>query len=329
MAGTTSISWTDKTWNPLRGCSAKSAGCTHCYAQKMAGRFSGPGHPYEGLVRKTTQGYKWTGEVRLVEKDLEVPLRWKTPTSIFVNSMSDLFHESVPDQWIDRIFAVMAMAHRHQFQVITKRPERMQAYFTPMTATTEGRVRLSDAAFHLRGTIAEHAVRQRVYRDWPLPNVWLGVSVENQATADERIQWLLQTPAAVRFVSYEPALGPVNFCSLDGGGGYRYSALSVGPPFGHYQYHAKIDQIIVGGESGPKARAFELPWALTVREQCQATGTAFFMKQVGSNAHTGCVGNNGHTLHTHHTHYATKHRAGADPQEWPEALRVQQFPSGV
>src|SRR6185295_14646626 len=128
MADKSKIEWTDATWNPIRGCSVVSEGCRHCYAMQVAARFSDKGQAYEGLAYRNESGAHWTGKVRLIEEHLEDPLRWKRPRRIFVNSMSDLFHESIPDEWIDRVFSVMAMAPQHTFQILTKRPERMKAW---------------------------------------------------------------------------------------------------------------------------------------------------------------------------------------------------------
>jgi len=172
------IQWTEKTWNPLVGCSRVSEGCRHCYAERTAFRLAACGRPqYKGLTKKTKNGeIHWTGKVRLLESALDKPLHWKKPSRIFVNSMSDLFHEKAEDSWIEHIFSVMAEAPQHTFQVLTKRPERMLEWI-------------------------------RRARPVPLPNVWLGVSVENQEMAEERLPLLIQTPAAVRWVSYEPAPG--------------------------------------------------------------------------------------------------------------------------
>ncbi|EQD41740.1 Phage Gp37Gp68, partial [mine drainage metagenome] len=193
MGDRTGISWTDATWNPLRGCSRVSAGCVHCYAEIVAARFSGPDQPYEGLLHPITHG--WNGQLRFVEGALEQPLRWSRSRLIFVNSMSDLFHENVPDDWIDRIFAVMALAPRHTFQVLTKRPERMLAYLGQLTDNREHAIGAQMLAIS-RG-------RDPGLPELPLPNVWLGVSVEDQAAADVRIPLLLQCPATVRWLSCE------------------------------------------------------------------------------------------------------------------------------
>lgn len=171
----TKIQWTDETWNPVRGCSLVSAGCANCYAMKQAHRFGGTDKPYEGLTEIGPQGPRWTGKIRLVPEALWEPLHWKTPRRIFVNSMSDLFHKDVPDHFLAQVGEVIQQAQRfgHTFQILTKRPQRMRDYLQKNGRT-------------------------------PLHNAWFGVSVEDQATADERIPLLLQTPAATRFISVEP-----------------------------------------------------------------------------------------------------------------------------
>lgn len=194
----TTIQWTDKVWNPVRGCSRVSRGCEHCYAERIAARFSGPGQPFYGFAtdRSIIPGSprggvagRWTGDVELVPEKLEEPLHWKKPRRVFVDSMSDLFHEKLSNEDISRVFDVMNRASQHTFQVLTKRPARMFAW------ADGGLSAGAWPALNIR----------------PSPNVWLGVSVEDQKTADKRIPLLLQTPAALRFVSYEPALGPVDF----------------------------------------------------------------------------------------------------------------------
>ena len=258
MGAKSKIEWTDASWNPIRGCSRVSEGCRNCYAERVAARFSGPGKPYEGLAVMKSDGPHWTGEVRLNEEALELPLRWRKPRKIFVNSMSDLFHESVPDEWISKVMRIMTVCiGRHTFQILTKRPERMLAWYTGPQP------RLSAV----------------------LPHVWLGVSVEDQATADERVPLLLQTPAAVRWVSYEPALGPVSLQwrwvshgkPLGGG-----PACNVLRPWEEPQPLPALDWIVVGGESGPRARPMHPDWARSVRDQCLAAGVPFFFKQWGA-----------------------------------------------
>ena len=295
--GDTKIQWCDATWNPLRGCSRVSEGCRHCYAERVAARFSGPGLPYEGLTRDG----RWTGEVRFVETHLLDPLRWKRPRRIFVNSMSDLFHERVPDEWIDRIFAVMALAPRHTFQILTKRPERMREYLSTTRGPGNTPSRIIRAAQATQKP--ERAMLRGEYAHdvgWPLRNVWIGVSVEDQATAEARVPLLLQTPAAVRFVSYEPALGPVDFTDLvierSAGAETHFDALTCdvgadddGPYLGR-----TLDWIIVGGESGQNARLFDVEWARRTRDACKRAGVAFFYKQGGASNRCAHDSNGGH-----------------------------------
>lgn len=263
--GNTSIEWTDKSWNPIRGCSVVSEGCRNCYAMQVAARFSGDdpktGKPlaYKGLAYRNESGAHWTGEVRLIEEHLDDPLRWRKPARIFVNSMSDLFHESIPDEWIHKIFQVMYDAKQHVFQVLTKRPERM--------------LRVISNSVYLTNA--------------PLENVWLGVSIEDQETADKRLPLLLHTPAAVRWVSAEPLLGPINLerwlcscpvkCEMDSG--------SI--PCSSDGY---LDWLVVGGESGPRARPMNPAWASSLRDQCVAAGVPFFFKQWGAWGETATLG---------------------------------------
>jgi protein gp37 len=277
------IEWTDRVWNPVRGCSLVSPGCTNCYAMRQAHRFNAKGQPYERLTRTTERGPVWTGDIRLVLAALEEPLRWKKPSRVFVNSMSDLFHEGAPDEFIDQVFGVMGTCRRHTFQVLTKRPERMRDYL-----------------------IANHA------RGSDTPNVWLGVSAENQATADERIPILLQTPAAVRFVSTEPLLEPVDIRRwIVGCNDYR------DPP-----EHAGIHWVIVGGESGPNARPCNVEWIRDIVRQCKAAGVRVFVKQIGGLAFNGSLRG-----HEPDCRWLTDDRKGGDPAEWPEDLRVREYPA--
>lgn len=267
MADTTHIEWTDATWNPITGCSMVSAGCTNCYAMGLAATRLRHHPSREGLTRIAGGRAVWTGEVRLNEQWLSQPLRWKRPRKIFVCAHGDLFHEAVPDEWIDRVFAVMAMAPHHTFQVLTKRPERMAAYLS-----VPGRVGdVLDACLgylqtpgHIKPRIVEDGIQLLT-----LPNVWLGTSVEDQATADARIPHLLATPAAVRFLSCEPLLGPLDIEAYQ-----PDFALWLGASGG-------LGWVIVGGESGPGARPMHPNWARTLLDQCQAAGVAFHFKQWG------------------------------------------------
>lgn len=268
MADRTPIEWTDATWNPIRGCTRVSEGCRNCYAEVMAARFSDPGQWGHGLAERVRLpggkiDHRWTGNVQLVDTALDLPLRWRKPRRIFVNSTSDLFHEAVPHDWIDQVFAVMALAPQHTFQVLTKRPERMRAYLQRafsvhcwgIAAFAAGRTKRDDELIHM-------GVRN------PLPNVWLGTSVEDQATADARIPHLLATPAAVRFVSAEPLLGPVDI---------EKAKVASNPCDTLIPLH----WVIVGGESGPGARPMHPDWARSLRDQCVTAGVPFFFKQWG------------------------------------------------
>lgn len=232
MSDQTSIQWTDATWNPVTGCTKVSPGCKHCYAETFAERWRGiPGHPYE-------QGF----DLRLWPQRLELPLKWRKPRMIFVNSMSDLFHERVPFEFINGVFEIMRRCPQHTFQILTKRPERMvewQNAHWPAPSEAPG-VAPFEAAF---------------------ANVWLGTSVEDQERADERIPHLLQVPAAIRWLSVEPLLDwvdPWDKTLLDG-----------------------IQWVVIGGESGPDARPMELVWASDLVHQCRAAGVAVFVKQLG------------------------------------------------
>jgi protein gp37 len=362
LSDDTKIEWTDATWNPLRGCSRVSEGCRNCYAERVAARFCKPGEAYHGVAKNTAPRDRldavggrrngWTGEVKLVEEHLADPLRWRRPRKVFVNSMSDLFHPNVPDGWIDRIFAVMALAPQHTFQVLTKRPERMRAYLSALTVerleVAAAREFGDEAEVHLANWINGFSRPRSLpddgnplngtVRRWPLPNVWVGTSVEDQSTADERIPLLLSTPAAVRFASYEPALGAVDFtrirsCSDEWAASNppvktHHSALST-----HCGYTEALDWVIVGGESGPGARPFDVAWARSTIAACNAAGVACFVKQLGAgvsmhrdlgrgvrdSARDGHAGGE--------AYIPIRDRKGGDWNEWPEDLRVREFPA--
>ncbi len=342
----TAIEWTERSWNPVVGCSIVSPGCTNCYAMKMADRLeamapqpSGEGNPHLLHYRGTTTRGEflskppvWTGKVALApEHVLLEPLRRRKPTTWFVNSMGDLFHEDVPDNWIDRVLAVMALCPQHTFQVLTKRADRMHAYCSRPGVYRRVGALMCDMAIDLRldvvliapGTDERQAPSgTRVHLDrWPLPNVWLGVSAEDQRRAEERIPELLATPAAIRFVSAEPLLGPIDFepwlpwadlgrevdgkswgcqecdtdCSSCPNGRAHYHVVE-GPPDAEgcpewiTADRVTLDWIIVGGESGSKARPMHPDWARSIRDQCAAAGTAFFFKQWGEWAPGECCG---------------------------------------
>lgn len=315
MSDKTGIEWTDSTWNPVRGCSRVSQGCVNCYAEKVAARFSGPGQPYAGLINKHGT---WNGEIRFVDKALTQPLRWRRPRRIFVNSMSDLFHENVTYDQIDRIFAVMALSPQHTFQILTKRPERMLAW---ATHGDDGRWGYVDG--RARQIWRAHSGKEfpagKMLPFQPLPNVWLGVSVENQETADERIPLLLQIPAAVRFLSCEPLLGHLDLTSPDWLTACECGHIKMAhtgedergachcptawenrnalKPTAHCQcgsYRQKLHWVIVGGESGHGSRPMHPEWVRSIRNQCRTAGVAFFFKQWGEYLPGGQDGNPDH-----------------------------------
>ena len=256
MGSKSAISWTDSTWNPIRGCTVVSSGCDNCYAMRMAARFSGKGEPYEGIAKMTDKGPKWTGKLALVEKHLRDPMKWQGNRRIFVNSMSDLFHQNAAMEWIHKIFAVMAVSYRHKFQVLTKRPKKMATY----TTFPETREVVSAWMAWLMGGVKPKDVPEHLQIKWPLSNVWLGESVEDQGTYNKRIDDLMQTEAAVRFLSMEPLLGPIDA---------QFEEMKDGKP----------DWVIVGAESGPGRRLMDEGWIRDIRDQCQDAGIAFFYKQ--------------------------------------------------
>lgn len=287
MGANSGIEWTDATWNPLRGCTRVSEGCVNCYAEIMAARFSKPGQWGHGLAEivKKPDGsidHRWTGIVRAMTGDtLMLPLYWKKPRRIFVNSTSDLFHEALPDEAIDRVFAIMALSPQHTFQILTKRSERMREYLgrtkSGWAAGSATKLRVANDAKILAETVEQEKLAADLFCDpdvvgrqykWPLPNVWLGVSAENQEAWNERIEHLGATPAAVRFVSAEPLLGPID----------TGNAFDLPPDNSPY---CPIDWVICGGESGPNARPMHPGWARSLRDQCIAAGTPFFFKQWG------------------------------------------------
>lgn len=280
MAGKTKIEWTEYSWNPIRGCSRITDGCRNCYAEDQAARIirmdRGRGVPegqgsYDGLLAK---GGQWNGQIKVVPELLDQPLRWTKPRFIFVNSMSDLFHENVAEETIQRIFAVMAAAPQHTFQVLTKRADRMCQVLRTKDArwVAEGQMLLTQ----------EGVLKPDTYQvKWPLPNVWLGVSVENQAAANERVPKLLETPAAVRWLSMEPLLGPVDLEKIQEPSGDVFSALYGWHATGSFERVNGIDWVVVGGESGPRARPMHRQWVRDLRDQCASTGVPFLFKQWG------------------------------------------------
>jgi len=265
---TTKIEWTHRpgttgeTWNPVTGCTKVSEGCHRCYAERMARRLAGR-YGYPEQPRHF--------DVTLHPDRLEEPLRWRKPRTVFVCSMGDLFHEDVPIEFIDKVFAVMALSPAHTFQVLTKRPDRMKTYLE----YNKGQIEYVWLVNALRHGIH---IGQRRHLEWPLANVWCGTTAENQRTADERIPLLLQTPAAVQFVSCEPLLSHIDLVqSVNKLHWLDKASLEPGG----------IDWAIVGGESGPGARPMHPEWARSIQNQCQEAGVAFLFKQWGAWAWPG------------------------------------------
>jgi protein gp37 len=280
VATNTAIQWTDASWNPVVGCKRVSAGCDHCYAFQLhdqrhiawkRGRF--PGAPKQYHVPFS--------QVQLLPERLSDPLHWRKPRRVFVNSMSDLFHEDVPDEFILDVWATMRIAKQHTFQILTKRPERMRDWVRKWASTPT------------------------------YDNIWLGVSVENQAAADERIPLLLETPAAVRFLSCEPLLGPLDLNPwLTFQGEYDKAEWHLA----HYGASQPLRWVIIGGESGPHARLMHPEWACSLVAQCRAAGVAPFVKQLGSQLAY---------------RFSLKDRHGGNMEEWPPdypELCVREYP---
>jgi protein gp37 len=320
------IQWTDETWNPVVGCTRVSEGCRYCYAEVAANRMRNRVPVYDGLTQITNGRPQWTGTVRCLPERLDEPLRWRTPRRVFVNSMSDLFHWNVTERFLRRVWLTMACARQHQFQVLTKRPQRMRDW---LRGPGEGDVRAS----------YEAAPVDLPPWEWPLPNVWLGVSCENQAAADARIPSLLQCPAAVRFVSLEPLLGPIDlqrlgarepeqpcrdcwFIAQQRQWQYRdlteaYHAVTQERERAHAPCtRPNLNWVIVGGESGTNARACDVRWIENIVDQCRAARVPCFVKQLGARPFDAITGE----------FFLLRNRQGGDPEEWPVDLRVREWP---
>lgn len=312
----TPIQWTDQTWNPVRGCSPVSPGCKNCYAERTGGRFCKPGAPFDGFIqigKNGNPGPHWTGKVELMPHMLDVPLQTKKPTTWFVNSMSDLFHEALPDEAINQVFAVMALCPQHTFQVLTKRAERMRAYFSDSGRVGE---EVSVLFYELWKANYKPSAEDRSrgfalapVPKFPLPNVWLGVSVEDRERLN-RIDLLRQTPAAVRFVSFEPLLEHLGEIDLRG-----------------------IDLAIWGGESGPGARECHADWIRNGMRQAKRDGCKNFVKQLGANTwidrdrwHNDVRIKASDKKDGTHVQLLLNDTKGGEPYEWPEELRVRETP---
>ncbi|MFM9959319.1 MAG: DUF5131 family protein [Phycisphaerales bacterium] len=372
MSTATGIEWTERVWNPVVGCTPVSPGCLNCYAATMARRLEGMGKPEyqprevpltakelreahaavgggklhdhervkEIRIAEVCGGRAvFTGDVRTVPDRLDVPLKRRTPTVWFVNSMSDLFHGAVPFEFIDRVFAVMALCPQHTFQVLTKRPVRMAEYMTRRRVIYDGFSRKFGASKMEKSPcddvytiVRKHPGHERDALIWPLPNVWLGTSVEDQQRADERIPHLLRCPAAVRFLSCEPLLGAVDLSqwlwTMDGD--RRHGRLN------------HLHWVITGGESGPKSRPCNVEWIRSIVTQCKAAGVPCFTKQLGAmpvvtDAEAVAIGNQWKAEGLTGRHYCgrgdgtfvltLKDKKGGDPAEWPQDLRVREMPT--
>jgi protein gp37 len=254
--GNTTIEWADKVWNPVRGCTRVSPGCTHCYAEVMAGRFSKPGLWGHGFAVNGPAGKRWTGKVSLIPEKLVEPLSWRNPARCFVNSTSDLFHEELSNEDIAAVYGVMAACPHITFQVLTKRPERRQEF---QAWLRRGSASPQASCYHIARSALDEPQRSTLGMGggWPLGNVWEGTSVENRG-ALPRIDHLRETPAALRFLSLEPLLEDLGTIDLSG-----------------------IGWVIVGGESGHGSRPMHPAWVRSLRDQCVAAGVPFFFKQWG------------------------------------------------
>lgn len=281
------IEWTDETWNPCVGCEPVSPGCRNCYAATMAKRVAamerahGRRSVYLDVI--TDRGH-WNGRAVFLPERLSQPLRWRNPCRVFVNSMSDLFHDDITVEQIASVWEVMRDTPRHTYQILTKRPERMR-----------------------------DVVAKMVESFGVLPNVWLGVSVEDQKAADERIPLLLETDAALRFLSVEPLLGPVDL------------QLAAFNPSHSIEALEGIGWVIVGGESGPGARACDLDWIREVVRQCRVARVPCFVKQLGAAAREP-LALSFDPPDIISVPMNLRDRKGGDMDEWPESLRVRQFP---
>lgn len=341
MSGKTGIQWTDETRNVATGCDrVKKAngqsGCDNCYAFAWHDRIYAqhikgqrPTAPKQYHV-PFSASYKRPGTdqpqgVQLLPERLNELLHLRTPRKVFLGSMTDMFHASIPDEYLVDVFGVLAATPHITYQILTKRPQRMQQFITSVDQTA-----IKVAAMHRLQALpprirSRHFPKLAKVWQWPLPNVWLGTSVEDQEAADERIPLLLETPAAVRFLSCEPLLGPVDITGCGGPHEYLY------PKWIKREHGTVLDGwterllhwVIVGGESGPRARPMDLAWAENLIEQCQTAGVAPFVKQLGT-----------HWAKDRDTRLQLKGKAKTNPHggtmdEWPEDLRIREFPTGV
>lgn len=324
MGDETNIAWTDMTWNPVRGCYPVSPGCGNCYAEKVAFRFCGPGQPYEGTIDHRG---RWNNVVRLVPEKLLEPMRKQRPRRIFVNSMSDWAHESIPFSFWCAMMAVMGGTPWHVFQPLTKRPDHLRKLFGRLDEEVVNmlpdRQPIGDEsvkmdarrAVYLAGCARSYGIGVEAHfelkerlreQPWPLRNLHVGVSAEDDLRWTERVGSLLQLPAALRWVSVEPQIGPIDPCTLDA-------------------WLGDLDWIVLGGESGPKARPFNVEWAYRWIRDCDNLGVPLFIKQLGSEVIQSIPPHG--VFRPHNIPGMIHDKKGADPSEWPAELRVQQFPT--
>lgn len=365
------IEWTDATWNPVIGCAKVAQGCKHCYAEKMSKRLAAMG---SGEYHKVISNGVFNGRALPLPFRLDEPLRWKKPRMVFVNSMSDLFHPDVPFEFIAAVYGVMAACPRHTFQVLTKRPERMREFFEwverhELCVESEAQYGFIDGVNAVSDVMIRHFFKSQPGLgrinfeveppEWPLHNVWHGVSIANQPDADKNIVELLRVPSAIRFVSAEPLIEAVDLSHPNKALPIYREAETVtvhavdGTPSGPHNTHKRpgrgygrytgrgVDWVIVGGESGPGARPFDIAWARSIIQQCKAAGVPVFVKQLGSlplvfdssyawggtniSPHDGPGGEDDYTYWRVHL----ADRKGGDPEEWPADLRVREFPKAV
>jgi len=357
MGDHSSIEWTDATWNPVAGCTRVSDGCDNCYAAtQVAGRLKNRPQYRELAVITPSGRAAFNGQIRLLPDRLEQPLRWRDPRRIFVNSMSDLFHDEVPDSYIASVFAVMAAAPQHTFQILTKRPARMCALLAREDFWTVATMAGAERWWGER----EMAVVDLGVAT-PLANVWLGTSVEDQRCADERIPLLLKTPAAVRFLSAEPLLGPLELQRfLVPPMNVLWGDPSVPPSqrrrptpqdveavnqlgraaAGMHGQHF-VDWVIVGGESGHHARPIDLAWVRAIVAQCRHAGVPAFVKQLGAVPMISELewralertpilsARNRHRVPAGFVPLTVHDAKGGDMDEWPQDLQLRQYPEPI
>lgn len=291
MSNNSKIQWTESSWNPIVGCTKVSDGCYHCYAINKSHRCAACGiKQYVDITEKHGNTIEWTGEIRCIPELLNKPIEWKNPRRIFVNSMSDFLHKDVPMEFLASMWNTMSIAHQHTYQLLTKRADRLSILHTE--------------EFRL-ARIEDYVMRNYRNWQWYLSNVWIGVSVENQRRAYGRLPLLAtMNVGGIRWISAEPLLEKTDLF-------FHFTSPYL---YGTGEKKPEFNWVVIGGESGPGARPFEIDWARSIISKCKEFGIPIFMKQVGSNAFE-----NG-------KRYRTKHRKGGDPAEWPEDIRIREYP---